>query len=236
MRAIALSMAQHACLRQGRRRLALRFLTAGQFIGFALVAVYGLNNGPVFPRQGRRRPTLSFFATGAGGVTTVQECFGGSAPAAELPANNSNWSKEHRREGQSRPAVHLLGTWPKQIFRDHTHPHPARFVFHGAKSSRGRSGSSKTISPVRDRRARATGVSCFQCQTATRSFLRISAPPRPFSPSCSPPPGFFSHNSHNTQHTRVKQSTLCFTQKDTQPSQTCSGGHITPNPTQNRCG
>ena len=34
----------------------------------------------------------------------------------------------------------------------------------------------------------------------------------------------------------VKQSTRCFTQKDTQPSQTCSGGHITPNPTQNRCG
>ena len=33
-----------------------------------------------------------------------------------------------------------------------------------------------------------------------------------------------------------KQSTLCFTQKDTQPSQTCSGGHITSNPTQNRCG
>jgi hypothetical protein len=45
-----------------------------------------------------------------------------------------------------------------------------------------------------------------------------------------------SHNSHKTQHTRVKQSTLCFTQKDTQPSQTCSGGDITPNPTQNRCG
>ena len=45
-----------------------------------------------------------------------------------------------------------------------------------------------------------------------------------------------SHNSHNTQHTRVKQNTLCFTQKDTQPSQTCLEGtshHIRP---QNRCG
>jgi hypothetical protein len=41
-----------------------------------------------------------------------------------------------------------------------------------------------------------------------------------------------SHNSHNTQHTRVKQNALCFMQKGTQPSQTCSGGHITPNPTQ----
>ena len=45
-----------------------------------------------------------------------------------------------------------------------------------------------------------------------------------------------SHNSHNTQHTRAKQNSLCFTQKETQPSQTYSGGHITPNPTQNRCG
>ena len=44
------------------------------------------------------------------------------------------------------------------------------------------------------------------------------------------------HNSHNTQHTRVKQSTLRFTQKDTQPSQTCSGGNITPNPNKSRCG
>ena len=43
-------------------------------------------------------------------------------------------------------------------------------------------------------------------------------------------------DSHNTQHTRVIKHTLCFMQKDTQPSQTCSGGHITPNPTQNRCG
>jgi hypothetical protein len=45
-----------------------------------------------------------------------------------------------------------------------------------------------------------------------------------------------SQNSHNTQHTRVKQNILFFMQKDTQPSQTCSGEHITPNPTQIRCG
>jgi hypothetical protein len=45
-----------------------------------------------------------------------------------------------------------------------------------------------------------------------------------------------SHNSHKTQHTRVKQNTLCFMQKGTQPSQACSGGHITPNPTQKQCG
>ena len=45
-----------------------------------------------------------------------------------------------------------------------------------------------------------------------------------------------SRNSHNTQHTKVKQSSLCFLQKDTRPSQTCSEGLITPNPTQNRFG
>jgi hypothetical protein len=38
-----------------------------------------------------------------------------------------------------------------------------------------------------------------------------------------------SHNSHNTQHARVKQNALCFIQKDIQPSQKSSGGHITPN-------
>jgi hypothetical protein len=45
-----------------------------------------------------------------------------------------------------------------------------------------------------------------------------------------------SQNSHNTQQTGVKQNKFCFMQKDTQPSQTRSGGHIKPNPTQNRCG
>ena len=45
-----------------------------------------------------------------------------------------------------------------------------------------------------------------------------------------------SQNVHNTQHTRVKQNKLCVMQKGTEPSQTCSGGHATPNPTQNRCG
>jgi hypothetical protein len=39
--------------------------------------------------------------------------------------------------------------------------------------------------PVRDTRARATGISCFPCQTVTLSFLRSSVPPRPFSPTCS---------------------------------------------------
>jgi hypothetical protein len=45
--------------------------------------------------------------------------------------------------------------------------------------------------PVRDTHARAKGISCFPGQTATRSFLRLSAPPRLVSPACSKPPGCF---------------------------------------------
>jgi len=37
-------------------------------------------------------------------------------------------------------------------------------------------------------------------------------------------------------NTRVKQNALYFMQKDAQPSEKSSGGHIIPNPTQNRCG
>jgi hypothetical protein len=49
--------------------------------------------------------------------------------------------------------------------------------------------------PVRDTRARAACNSCFPCQTTARSFLRFSAPPRPFSPAYSPPPScFFAQN------------------------------------------
>jgi hypothetical protein len=44
------------------------------------------------------------------------------------------------------------------------------------------------------------------------------------------------HNSHNTQHTRVKQIKLCCMRKVTQSSQECSRGHITPKPSKNRCG
>jgi hypothetical protein len=43
-----------------------------------------------------------------------------------------------------------------------------------------------------------------------------------------------SNNSPNTQHTSVKQNKLRFMQKGTQPSQACSGEHITPNPTRKR--
>ena len=49
--------------------------------------------------------------------------------------------------------------------------------------------------PVRDPRERATGISCFPCQTATRSYLYFPAHPRLFSPTFSPPPGcFFARN------------------------------------------
>jgi hypothetical protein len=74
-------------------------LAAGVVIDFAPVAVYGQNNGSVCLRQGRWRPTPRFCAAGAGSVTTVQTCVGGGAPAARLPASDSNSPKVHRREG-----------------------------------------------------------------------------------------------------------------------------------------
>jgi hypothetical protein len=46
-------------------------------------------------------------------------------------------------------------------------------------------------SPVLDTRAGVTGISCFPCQTFTRSYLPFSAPLRPFSPACSPVPACF---------------------------------------------
>jgi hypothetical protein len=45
--------------------------------------------------------------------------------------------------------------------------------------------------PVRDLRARATGIFCFPFQTATWSSLYFTAPPRPFYPACSSPQGCF---------------------------------------------
>jgi hypothetical protein len=39
--------------------------------------------------------------------------------------------------------------------------------------------------PVQDTRARASAIVCFPCRTATRSFLRFSAPHRAFSLACS---------------------------------------------------
>jgi hypothetical protein len=53
--------------------------------------------------------------------------------------------------------------------------------------------------PVQDTHARASGISCFPCQTATRNFLRFSAPPRPFSPTCPPPPGLSLHGIMHVQ-------------------------------------
>jgi hypothetical protein len=148
MRAIEPSMPPHVCPREGRWRPTTRIFAAGEVIDFALVTIYGLNDGSVRPRQGRRRPTPRFCAAGAGGVTAVQTCVGSGAPAAKLSANDSNPPKVHRREGKRRPAVHLpsgsfpaatasrrclpwrtaMSTWPKQIFRDRTRPNPARFA------------------------------------------------------------------------------------------------------------
>jgi hypothetical protein len=52
----------------------------------------------VSPRQGRWRPTPRFCAAGAGGVTTLQGCFGGGAQAAKLSARDSNSPKVQHHE------------------------------------------------------------------------------------------------------------------------------------------
>jgi hypothetical protein len=46
-------------------------------------------------------------------------------------------------------------------------------------------------STARDTSTRATGTSCFPCLTVTRSYFRISPPPRPVSPACFSSPGCF---------------------------------------------
>ena len=62
-----------------------------------------------------------------------------------------------------------------------TAPAHTQRSLHGAQISRGKSGKALYF-PVRDTRARATGISCFPCQTAARSFLRSYAPPHSFLP------------------------------------------------------
>jgi hypothetical protein len=71
MRAIAPSMPPHVCPYKAAGGPRRDFVPQAKSLT-SLVAVYGLNTGSVCPRQGRRRPTPSFFAAGAGGVTTDQ--------------------------------------------------------------------------------------------------------------------------------------------------------------------
>jgi hypothetical protein len=57
-----------------------------------------------------------------------------SSPAAHLPRRSSPVATASRRW----PWRTATGTWPKQIFRDRTRPHPACFARH--RISRARSG------------------------------------------------------------------------------------------------
>jgi hypothetical protein len=63
---------------------------------------------------------------------------------------------------------------------------------------------------------------------------RPSPPPLPKTYSIREPTP--TQTTHNAQHTGVKQNSIFFAQKGTKPSQASSGRHITPDPTQNRCG
>ena len=101
-------------------------------------------------------------------------------------------------------------------------------------SLRSRSSRKRRGRHAKDKEKKEDSETSLSTAAVTKLGTRPAPPPRLKTRSNREPTP--THNSHNTQHTGVKQNTLCFMQKDTQPSQTCSGGNITPNPTQNRCG
>ena len=76
-----------------------------------------------------------------------------------------------------------LGKLQRARGRSKYYPHPPTpSVPCTAPKAREVRGAKSLHFTVRDTRARATGISCFPCQTATRSFLRWPAPFRPFIP------------------------------------------------------
>jgi hypothetical protein len=165
-------------------------------------------------RQGRRRPTSRFCAADANG-TDMRQCWSARRKATAIDKNSSNV----RRHEDQLATVHTkpdIFTLPRcesaELFffccesvaalalancnehvaeKNITAPaHTKRALCTAPKAREVRVVKSLNF-PVRDTRARATGISCFPCQTSTRIFLRSSAPSRPFSRAFSPPPGFF---------------------------------------------
>ena len=103
--------------------------------------------------------------------------------AVHLPSCSSHVATASRRW----PWQTETSTWPNHIL---PHP-PAPSVLCTAPKAREVRVVKSLYFPVRDTRARAIGISCLLCQTAPRSVLRVSVPPRPFSPAWFPPPGCF---------------------------------------------
>jgi hypothetical protein len=100
VRGIAPPIPPHFGPQHGRRRPMPRFCAAADFLNFAFVAAYGLNNCSVCPPKGRRRPTPRSCAAGAGGVkyNTAEAFAGVGMPTAKLSASNSDSSKVNCRE------------------------------------------------------------------------------------------------------------------------------------------
>jgi hypothetical protein len=90
--------------------------------------------------------------------------------AAHLPSCSSPVEAASRRW----PRRTATSKWPKQILQHPPTPSSAHCMAPKAREVRV---VKSLYFPVRDARARATSISCFPCQTATRSFLRSSAPP-----------------------------------------------------------
>jgi hypothetical protein len=124
-------------------------------------------------RQDRRKPTPRFCAAGANG------------------ANIRQWWSARRKAELSE------GTSPREFICHCTDKagYISFALLHSALCTETKAqevGVVKLLNfPAWDTRARTTCISCFPCQTATRSFLHFSAPPRSFSPACSLPPGYF---------------------------------------------
>jgi hypothetical protein len=140
------------------------------------------------PRQGRRRPTPRFCAAVANGTT----CVSAGAPAAKLrPATRTRrrYIAARVNTAQIKSDIFTLPrcTSAELFFSDSV----AALALANCNEHVAEANISQPHPPTPSVRARATGISCFPCQISARSFLRFSAPPRPFSLACSPPPGCF---------------------------------------------
>jgi hypothetical protein len=214
MRAIAPSMPPHASPRQGRRRPTPRFLCRGK--SDLLRACGGLWPKKMFwlPPAGppeahdevlcRRRRQRNYGsnmhrrwrARGEAAGHRLELAEGTLPPGLKLPRCTSAELFFSCCDSVTATALPVLANCNGDVAKKISRPYqPTSSALCTAPTAREVGVARPLRFPVRDTRARATGISCFSCQTSTRSFLRFSAPLRPFYPACSPPPGcFFARN------------------------------------------
>jgi hypothetical protein len=168
------------------------------------------------PRQGRLRSTPRFCSAGANG-TNIRQCWSARRKATAIEKDSSKLRTSRGltchcadKAGyiyffslhiyrvvllllrQSWPWRTATSTLPKRIL---PHP-PTTSVLCMAPNAREVRVVKPLSSPVRDTRARATGISCFPCQTATRKILLYVSPhfPALFLPRSPPLDCFFARD------------------------------------------